>query len=303
MALLKICYLISPLGLARAPFWSQSRRLRLGRSLAWLAYLYAGVLLVLLALENRFLFHPVSQAADWWPPPAALGKVVDVELTGAEGTPLHGWWAAPPDWAPSDGALLYCHGNAGNLSHRGDALLTWRKQLGIAVLIFDYPGFGRSGGRPDEAGCYAAGEAAYEWLTAVQQIPPEHVILYGKSLGGAVATELASKHPHRALVLVNSFTSFPDMAQKQFPWLPALWLVRNRMDNLGKIAHTNRPVFIAHGTADRLIPFHQGERLFDAAAEPKQFHPMPGQDHNDPPSLSFYAALRTFLAEQTPSGD
>jgi fermentation-respiration switch protein FrsA (DUF1100 family) len=267
-----------------------------------MAYLYAGVLLVLLALENRLLFHPVTQAAEWWPPPPALGKVADVEPTAADGTPLHGWWTAPSGWAPHDGALLYCHGNAGNLSHRGSALLAWQKELDTAVFIFDYPGFGRSGGKPDEAGCYAAGDAAYEWLTDVQKVPPERVILYGKSLGGAIATDLASRRPHRALVLVNSFTSIPDMAQKQVPWLPARWLVRNRMDNLGKIGRTNRPVFIAHATNDGLIPFGQGERLFAAAGEPKQFHPMPGQDHNDPPSLAFYAALRAFLKAQSPPG-
>ena len=121
--------------------------------------------------------------------------------------------------------------------------------------MFDYPGFGRSSGQPSEAGCYAAGDAAYDWLREVQKVPGERIILYGGSLGGGTATDLASRRPHRALVLVACFTSFPDMAQTRFPWLPGRWLVHNRFDNLGKIADCRGPVFIAHGTRDGLIPF------------------------------------------------
>jgi fermentation-respiration switch protein FrsA (DUF1100 family) len=282
--------------------WERSKGRRLARLGVFGLYVYVGVLAVLLALENSFLFVPAVHTQSWLPPPAGLA-VEDVELSSADGTPLHGWWAAPPGWAPSQGALLYCHGNAGNLSGRGEALRRWQQRLRFAVLIFDYPGYGRSGGRPSEAGCYAAGDAAYAWLTGVRGVRPEDVILYGGSLGGAVATDLATRQPFRALVLVAAFTSFPDMAQKTFPWLPARWLVRNRLDNLRKIATVRGPVFVAHGTADALVPFSQGRRLFEAAPGPrKHFLAMPGHDHNQIQDPEFYVALGRFLAGLGPGG-
>lgn len=245
-------------------------------------------------LENRFLFRPATFARDWVPPPPTL-HVEDVELTGLRGLPVHAWWAAPQGWRPEQGALLYCHGNAGNLSHRGEGLRRWHDLLGLAVLIFDYPGYGRSPGRPSEAGCYAAADAAYDWLVEKQQVLAQRLLLYGGSLGGAVALDVASRRPHAALMLVSTFTSLRDMARRQFPWLP-LWLVSRRFDNLKKIACCHAPVFIAHGTADRVVPFDQGSRLFAAAPEPKQFFPMPGYDHNHTPGPDFYTALRDFLA-------
>jgi fermentation-respiration switch protein FrsA (DUF1100 family) len=286
---------LSVVALRHAGVWERSWKRRLARGAVFCLYLYVGVLLVLLALENYFLYVPARHPESWFPPPAGL-LVEDVELTAADGTAIHAWWAAPEGWRPSEGALLYCHGNAGNLSMRGEALQRWQQHLRLASLIFDYPGYGRSGGRPSEAGCYAAGDAAYAWLTEQKQVRPGDVILYGGSLGGAVATDLAARRPCRALVVVAAFTSFPDMAQKTFPWLPARWLVRNRFENLRKIATVRVPVFIAHGTADRLVPFSQGERLFAAAPEPKRFFPMPGHDHNHTPSPAFYDTLRRFLA-------
>jgi fermentation-respiration switch protein FrsA (DUF1100 family) len=291
---------LSVVALRHPGVWERSGWRRLARLAVFCLYVYVGVLVVLLALENTFLFCPTPYAEGWLPPPPELA-VEEVNLTSADGTPLHAWWTAPPGWKPAEGALLYCHGNAGNLSGRIDSLARWRGH-GYAVLIFDYPGYGRSGGRPSEAGCYAAGDAAYDWLTGTKQVRPQDVILYGGSLGGAVATDLASRRPFRALVLVAAFTSFPDMAQKTFPWLPARWLVRNRLDNLRKIAAVKGPVFIAHGTADELVPFSQGERLFAAAPEPKRFFPMPGQGHNHTPSPGFYTTLGKFLAE-TRTGD
>jgi fermentation-respiration switch protein FrsA (DUF1100 family) len=285
----------------RDEFWGRSRLRRVARLGVFLVYGYLGVLVVLLFLENWFLFRPTRAADGWFEPPAGLA-VRDVELTSADGTPLHAWWVEPPGWKPGQGALLYCHGNAGNLSHRGEGLRRWRDRMGLAVLIFDYPGYGRSGGKPTEAGCYAAADAAYDWLTEAQGVRGEDVVLYGGSLGGASAIDLAARRPFRALVLVSAFSSFGDMAQKTFPWLPARRLVRNQFDNLTKIATLPGRVFIAHGTADRLVPFGHGERLFAAAPGPKRFFPMQGHDHNDVPGPDFYEALRRFLDETRASG-
>ena len=261
---------------------------RLLRFLALAACVYLGVILVLAIFENWLVYFPTS-AQDWIPPPSA--EIKDIELTSADGTRIHAWW-----WpvAGSNGAIVYCHGNAGNLSSRGPTLKKIRDALGESVLIFDYPGYGKSGGKPSEKGCYQAADAAYDWLLK-QNIDPEKVVIYGGSLGGGVAVDLASRKKHRALVLTKSFTSLPDVGQHLHPWLPVRWLMRNRFDNLGKIGGITSPVFIAHGTADSLVPFEQGQRLFAAANEPKQFMQVNGGDHNDPLPAEFFQNLQAFL--------
>src|SRR5262249_20051937 len=158
----------------------------------------------------------------------------------------------------------------GNLSHRGALMAALRSHLGRSVLAYDYPGYGKSDGEPTEPGCYAAGEAAYRWLTDERKVPANRILLLGESLGGGVAVELASRFDHEALVLVFSFTSLPAAARCHYPWLPCGLLMSNRYDNLSKIGRCHRPVFITHGTADEIVPFRQGEELFAAANEPKR---------------------------------
>jgi fermentation-respiration switch protein FrsA (DUF1100 family) len=251
-------------------------------------------------LVSPFVFRPIRAAQEWLPPPPGLA-VQDVELRTRRGTVIHAWWAIPAGWQPGQGALLYCHGNAGNLSHRGESVRRWVDGFGVGVLIFDYPGYGKSQGSPTEAGCHAAADAGYDWLTQTAGVAPEEVLIYGGSLGGAVAIDIASRRPHRALVLVSAFSSLADMARKQYPWLPVRWLVRRQWDNIGKIGSCPGPVFIAHGTADRVVPFSQGERLFAAAGAPKEFLPLVGYDHKHTPGPEFYQALRRFLREH-PAG-
>jgi fermentation-respiration switch protein FrsA (DUF1100 family) len=288
----------------RSAFWQRSWKHRLARLGGYGAYAYVAILLTLVALEDRILYQ-AQDAGVWEAPPSGV-QVLDVDLTSADGTRIHAWWSTPKGWEPGQGAVLFCHGNAGNLSYRGDALRPWLEELRLAVLLFDYPGFGRSGGAPGEAGCYAAGDAAYDWLARVQKVPEGRIVLYGGSLGGGVATDLAARVPCRALVLASTFTSVPDMAQETYPWLPGRWLVRNRFDNLAKIGRCRGPVFIAHGTRDGLIPFRHGERLFAAAPGPKHFCAMTDFGHNDSPTPEVYPALRRFLdqtdVETRPAG-
>ncbi len=255
---------------------------------------------MLLALEDRFLFRPTRAAEEWCPPPN--DRVQDVEWQLSSGPRVHAWWCPTEDWHPARGAVLYLHGNAGNVSHRGDSITRWQQEFGVGVLVVDYPGYGRSTGRPTEAGCCAAADAGHAWLAGEARVPAERILLYGGSLGCAVAIDLAARLPHRAIVLVSAFTSVRDMARRLVPWLPRRW-VRDRFDNLAKIGSCRRPVFIAHGTADRLVPFEQGERLFAAANEPKEFFPMPGYDHQHTPGPDFYEALRRFLARSAPLAD
>jgi uncharacterized protein len=284
---------LAVLALRKVPFWQRSRFRRVCRLAAFPAYGYVGIFLVLLALEDSFLYRPVPAWHDWSAPPAGL-TVEDVFFTTPDGNRVHAWWAPPPGWTPADGAVLYAHGKGGNLSSRGEKLLHWQKALKTAVLIFDYPGYGKSEGHPSEAGCYAAGNAAYDWLLQ-KGVRQQDVILYGGSLGGAIATELAVERPGRALVVVSTFTSFADMAERKFPYFPGRWFVKTRMNTIDKIDKVRCPVFIAHGTADQLIPIAQGERLFAAAAEPKDFVPMEGVSHTETARDDVLAELRSFL--------
>lgn len=265
------------------------------RSAFYLAVGYVGLVSMLLFFENWLVFHPTTAAQHWQQPPPGQ-DIQDVHLTSADGTRIHAWWCPAKD---ADLALLYCHGNAGNLSHRGPTCVKMRDLLGVSVLIVDYPGFGKSDGRPTERGCYLAADAAYAWLTDEKKIAPKHIVLYGASLGGGVVTDLASRKDHRALVLVKTFTSMPDIAADLYWWLPApkRLLMSNQFDSVSKIKRVHRPVFIAHGTTDTLIPYTHGVKLLEAANEPKGFYSMPGANHNDGLLAGFFTALKAFLGE------
>jgi uncharacterized protein len=291
----RFSYLFHLLLLRGGPTAPKSWTYHLARVLVLFAYLYLGVLVLLLFLENRLLFHPLPAAQEWDAPPAGLA-IRDVEMTSGDGTHIHAWWAAPPDWKPDDGALLYAHGNAGNVSGCGWQMANWVRQHNLAVLAFDYPGYGKSDGSPTEAGCYAAADAAYDYLTQAERVPGRRVLLYGESLGGAVATDLASRRSCRALIVTSTFTSFPDIAQETCPIFPCRWLVRNQFRSVDKMRNCRAPVFVGHGTADHKIPFAQGERLFAAANQPKEFLAMPGI-HHGPPSSDFFVKCMKFLAE------
>ncbi|MBY0230425.1 MAG: alpha/beta hydrolase [Gemmataceae bacterium] len=275
------------------PFWTETPFMRWMRRLALLAYLYAGFLMLLLWLEDRFL-HP-----GWWTGkehnPAPLGSQ-DVELRLADGTLIDARWFAPTGWQPEDGAILHSHGNGGNHSWRDGQVELWRKRFKQAMLLYDYPGYGRSEGRPTEAGLYASGEAAYRWLIDTKKVRGEDILLLGESLGGAVAIELARRHECRAVVTLGAFTSFPSMAQAKFPWLPVYWLVRNRMDNLEKIGALRVPVFIQHGTLDGTVPYWMGERLAAAAPPGSRFFRTEGGLHRHPTEDAFFKAVEEWLA-------
>ena len=172
----------------------------------------------------------------------------------------------------------------------------WRESLGRAVLLYDYPGYGKSSGHPSEHGCYAAGEAALQWLKDDQGVPVDEIVLVGESMGGAVAVELATRCTTRLMILEGAFTSFPEMSEFRFPFFPCRYFVHNQMQNEAKIGHAQCPVFIAHGTADDVVPFYQGERLFAAAPTPKQFVRLEGHGHPPPNEMEFYEAVRRFLS-------
>jgi uncharacterized protein len=281
--------------LRRVPFWRRVTRRRAAKYLGFAGVIYVVPLLVLLAAEDKLLFSGAVVAPAWYEPTFSM-RVREVTFNSDDGAQIHAWFVAPRRWEARKGAVLISHGNGNNLSSMSDCVDRWREQLGRAVLVYDYPGYGKSTGRPSEAGCYAAGEAALQWLTEDQHVPVSEIILVGESLGGAIAVELAIRHPVRLLVLHSAFTSFPDVAQADVPWYPSRYLVHNQMRNIEKIRNVHAPVLMTHGTADRTVPFSQGERLFAAANEPKQFIRMEGEGHHPPTDAAFFEAVRTLVA-------
>jgi len=254
--------------------------------------LIAYLIIVVLAMifEESFIFFPASYPDGDWT--AAGLPVEDAWFRAADGTNLHGWYL--PAENPT-AVVLFCHGNAGNVSHRAEQMRRLKEWAGVSVLCFDYRGYGRSEGRPREAGVLADAEAAREWLASRAGVEPHDIVLLGRSLGGAVVVHLAAERGARALVLESTFTSVPDVAAHYYPWLPVRLLMRTRLDAQSQIGRYRGPLFQSHGTADSIIPYHFGRRLFEAANPPKQFFDIPGGDHNELPPPQYYEALRSFL--------
>lgn len=246
------------------------------------------------SLEDRLVYHPHRTPAHL---PALPEPLQDLPLRTSDGIKVQARWCPYPG---SDRAILYLHGNAGNLEGRGKIVHDlWRSQR-ASILIVDYPGFGRSEGTPSEAGCYAAAQAAYDWLIGPGRRDPGRIAICGESLGGGVAVELASRNSHGALVLVRTFTSLPEVATAHYPWVPAHLLMKNRFDNLAGLGKCTRPTLIAQADQDRLIPYDHGEKLRRAAEGPAELFPLLGLGHNDPLPESFLTHLRGFLVRAIP---
>jgi hypothetical protein len=279
-----------------APLPDQAtRRPRRWLGSAWrvVRVLLVGYLLALLVMsffEDSFIFVPSNYAEDDWRPPGL--EFEEAHFQAADGTRLHGWYVPHPG---SHAAILFLHGNGGNITHRAFPLRMLHDRAGASVLIFDYRGYGRSQGRPSAQGVLADARAARKWLAAREGCRQGDLVLMGESLGGAVAVQLAAADGAKALVLESTFSSLPDVAAHHFPWLPVRWLMRTRFDSIGRIAAYHGPLLQSHGPADTIIPFALGRRLFDAANEPKQFITIPRCDHNDSRPPWYYDELAKFL--------
>jgi fermentation-respiration switch protein FrsA (DUF1100 family) len=245
--------------------------------------IFIPVVLVLMALwlrwrEPNMIYYPTRQIDRT---PDQLGwKFEDVYLTTSDGVRINGWFIPAPVPLPSSPfTLLFLHGNAGNISHRLEKLAIFR-ELGADVFILDYRGYGRSDGVPNEAGTYRDAQAAYEYLTGTLNREPRTLLIYGESLGSAVAVDLAAKKVCGGVVIEEPFTSIADVGQKMFPFLPIRLLVRNKYDTLSKIARINGPLLIFHSRDDEYFPISHAERLIAAAREPKHLVELRG-GHND----------------------
>ena len=247
-------------------------------------------------LDRHFIFFPDR---DLGATPAEVGlHYEDVRLGVGTGEEIHGWFV-PGD---SETTLLWLHGNAGNIGGRLDNLRMLHDALGLSVLIFDYRGYGQSGGVPSEAAMYEDAEAALEFLRSDKGLDPvESIVLFGRSLGGAVAVETAARRSVRGVVLESAFTSIRDMARRTHPYLPSslvMRMIESRFDALSRIPDVRSPVLILHGDRDDLVPADHARRLFDAAAGPKSLYLIGGASHNDTYLVGgapYFDALRTFI--------
>jgi hypothetical protein len=239
----------------------------------------AGAYLLLVAaiwlLQSHLLYFPQIEAG-FEATPAQLGLAFEpVRIRTDDGESLAAWFVPAPD---ALGVALFFHGNAGTIAHRLD-WLPLMQRLRLDTLLVDYRGYGASSGRPSEDGTYSDARASWDYLTNERGIPAERVVLFGESLGGAIAAKLATGTRPRALVLMSAFTSVPDLAAELYPWLPARWISRFRYDTLSVLADVHCPVLVAHSRADEIVPFAHGQRLFQAAREPKAFLELAG-GHN-----------------------
>lgn len=255
---------------------------------------YILFLLLLFFSQDSMLYIPGDRILRTKPSDLGL-RYEDIHLTTADHVSIHGWLMTVDK---PRGVVIFCHGNAGNISHRVDNLRLFA-ELGFSVLIFDYRGYGQSGGKPTETGTYLDGEAVYDYLVEVKKIKPEKIVVFGRSMGAGIATYIASKRECGGLIIESAFSSVPDIGQQLYPFLPVRLLSRYSYDSKTRLKTIHCPLLVAHSPADEIIPFSHGERLFQVANQPKFFLTMRG-GHNDgyyTTGKRYFDELDKFLTE------
>ena len=235
---------------------------------------YLAFAAVLYVKQPRFLYSPEREV---FSTPAELGLDFEaVVFKSADGLDLSGWYipAKNPKFT-----ILFCHGNGGNMAHRLDSISIFH-DLGLNCFIFDYRGYGDSMGKPGEEGTYTDAMAAYKWLTEEKKIPTEDIIIFGRSLGGSIAAQLATKVEPGALIVESAFTSFVDMGKEYYPYMPVRWFARFGYRTIDYIKEVHCPVMLIYSGNDEIVPFKFGLQLYEAANEPKEFIEIFG-GHND----------------------
>jgi fermentation-respiration switch protein FrsA (DUF1100 family) len=237
-----------------------------------------GVILVLYVLvkyaERKQIYYP-TRFIEITPEDAGM-EYEEVHLVTADGARLHGWYVPAES---SRGVVLFCHGNAGNISHRLDSIIMFR-ELGLDVFIFDYRGYGKSRGWITEKGLYLDAEAAFDYLVEVRKIPSKKIVIFGRSIGGDVAIDLAARVDAACLITEGAFLSIEDMAKSIYKVRPPGWLLSNHFDALSRIKRVGMPKLIVHSRDDEIVPSSHGRRIFETAGGPKEFLELEGS-HND----------------------
>ncbi len=255
--------------------------------------LLIALLLVSCRPEDKLIFYP---SAEIILTPRHVGlEFQDLFFTTADGVRLNGWFIQHREARVT---LVWFHGNAGNISHRVENIKLLHDKVRVNIFIFDYRGYGRSEGNVSEAGTYRDGVAALEFVVQQLGVKTENLIIFGRSLGAAVAAEMANRFDIRALILETPFVSIPEMAKSVFPLLPIGSLLQTRYDNLEKIAKIKVPLLVLHGDRDAVIPYEHGRRVFNAAPGPKDFYTISGASHNDTYIVggdAYFERLRSFI--------
>lgn len=237
--------------------------------------------------ENKFIYFPTPYPGGMYEDARFIRGLKDSMIVAEDGVRIHAWFA------PADSAiatLVMSHGNAGNISHRIE-IIRRLQNTGFNVLMFDYRGYGKSEGSPSEEGIYKDGAAAYDYAALIPGVDPKKIFLWGTSLGGAVAVDVATRRPAAGLILESTFSSARDVARTAYPFLPVHLVLRTRLDSFEKIRQIRIPVLIIHGDRDSIIPIGLGRKLFEAANDPKEFFVIAGADHND----VFFVGGRRYL--------
>jgi uncharacterized protein len=257
-------------------------------ALALAAAVYIGGVSYLYVFQRGFVFKPSGELAN--PADKDLLGVETVSLTMKDGTELRGWRSQSQAGMP---VFLYFHGNAGTLSGRAER---FRRIIdaGYGLLAFSYRGFAGSGGSPGEAEIFSDALEIFDRLNG----EGERVVLFGESLGTGVAVYVAAEREAAALILEAPFTAATDIAADTYPWVPVTLLMRDQFRSLDRMAEVNEPLLIVHGTADAVVPFRYGRRLFDAAKEPKRFEAIDGATHSNLWDNGLWPAVVKFLADQ-----
>jgi fermentation-respiration switch protein FrsA (DUF1100 family) len=238
-----------------------------------LAGAYVLILIGVWLFQSRLVFFPNREMAG---DPGNIGLDFEEVWLKSGGKRIHGWFV--PARMPR-ATLIFFHGNAGNISHRLDSIRQFH-DLQLTVFIFDYQGYGRSGGRPGERQTYQDARAAWDYVTGERAVRPEEIVLFGRSLGAAVAIELATVVDPFALIAESCFTSAVDLGTKVYPWLPIRLVRRIHYDSLRRVGDIDAPMLFIHSIDDEIVPFGMGKRLYNRAPRPKQFLKIRG-GHND----------------------
>ena len=232
-----------------------------------------GLMALLYVFQEKLVFFPGKAIGDT---PGVIGlPYEDVYLVTKDNVNIHGWHIPHPD---AKATLLFFHGNAGNISHRIDSISIFH-DIGLSVFIIDYRGYGRSEGRPSEDGTYRDAQAAWDYLVQERRLRPDQIIVFGRSLGGAVAASLAAKVTPAAVILESTFTSVKELGKYLYPYLPVSRISRIHYPVDKHISSFNCPVLVIHSHQDDVVPVRFGRRLFEYAREPKMFLSISG-DHN-----------------------